>query len=157
MKQPQAYSVMSKHLVTVGYEDNLESAYEKMQKRKIRHLAVVDDLGAVIGVISDRDIQRAMKPRKNKLEIEYTFSPKHRVKDYMSFPALHVPFDMDVEEIVTKMLKDKVSAFLVVDRNAPVGIVTTDDLLRLLASYLRKDESENAKFSVGEMIFGPRA
>ncbi|MBL7716328.1 MAG: CBS domain-containing protein [Bdellovibrionales bacterium] len=155
MEHPNANEVMSKHLITIGYEDALEAAYEKMQNKRIRHLAVADEFGAVIGVISDRDIQRAMKPKKNKYDMEYTFDSKHRVKDYMSFPALQVRADVQVAEIVERMLKEKVSAFLVTERHTPVGIVTTDDLLKLLGRILQEDgPSGKMKFSLGELIFG---
>jgi CBS domain-containing protein len=51
----------SHNVVYVNRLDNIVKAYHLMTKISTRHLPVLDDNGMVIGMISDRDIARAMK------------------------------------------------------------------------------------------------
>jgi len=144
MKHP-ASEIMTSKLMTVHFEAPVSEAYELMKKCKIRHLPIVDDDGAVVGLMSDRDVQRAMKPKKNAASIEdlsFEFDPSHEAKDFMSWPVRAVEQHESVIEVAQRMLDEKVSAFLVFTANrAPVGIVTTDDLLKLLISLLQKEPS----------------
>ena len=47
---------MTRQVITVGPDDSVSHAMHAMRERGIKHLPVVRD-GAVIGVISDRDIK----------------------------------------------------------------------------------------------------
>lgn len=150
-----AEQIMSKKLVTIGYESSLEAAYEKMQSHRIRHLPVTDDHGAVIGILSDRDLQRAMQAEVTGIDTEITFDAKHQVKDFMSFPVLEVRSDVEVSHIVDRMLKEKVSSYLVFDKKGtldPIGIITTDDLLKLLAKLLEKDSKNTGRMTLSELF-----
>jgi acetoin utilization protein AcuB len=137
------HEIMSAKLVTIHYQAPVTDAYRLMKERNIRHLPVVDDEGQVVGLMSDRDVQRAMKPKKGvRLEesLSYEFDPQFEVKDFMSWPVRSVEESVHVVEVAQRMLSEKVSAFLVMSAHRhPVGIVTTDDLLRLLISLMTKE------------------
>lgn len=142
----QAGQIMTKEISTIAYWELLEAAMDKMKADKIRHLPVVDERHQIIGIISDRDLQRAMNPRRidnggatEWAEIEFRFDPNFQVKDFMSFPVMRVRQDSSVSYVAHRMMSEKVSAFLVVDEDVVVGIVTTDDMLKLLTSLLAKD------------------
>lgn len=47
---------MSKHIITVHVEDNIDIAIKKMKENKIRRLPVVDDEDRLVGIISLGDI-----------------------------------------------------------------------------------------------------
>lgn len=135
-----AQEIMSSKLITIHFEASVAEAHELMTARKIRHLPVVDDDGAVVGLLSDRDVQRAMSPKKSTQDFD--FDPSFQVKSFMSWPVRAVEEHEPVADVARRMLAEKVSAFLVFSAHqAPVGIVTTDDLLRLLISLLHKDPS----------------
>lgn len=53
--------LMSRRLVTVGMDDSLEAIRRLLQKHGIHHLPVLD-YGRLVGVISDRDVLRALSP-----------------------------------------------------------------------------------------------
>mgnify|MGYP000066584558 CR=1 FL=1 len=59
--------LMTKEVTSVGPGESIKNAMEKMSKRHIRHLPVVDDDGALIGVISQRDV---MDARLQQTEME---------------------------------------------------------------------------------------
>lgn len=152
--QDTAHDIMSKKLVTVRMTDSVRTAYEIMQERKIRHLPVVDAMGEIIGILSDRDLQRAMKPKKSPDFDEIEFNKTHTTQDYMSWPARSVPEDIEIAALTQLMLNEKMSALLVKavgSHNRVRGIVTTDDLLKLLLQLLEKDPSR-AKASLGSVF-----
>lgn len=148
-----AKEIMSRNLVTVNLSDSLRKAYQLMVEHKIRHLPVCDHTQDVIGIISDRDLQRAMEVSSERedmsgvsfLDMQVEFNSEHEVKDFMSWPIESVSSDTPVESIVRLMLDKKCSAVLV--RNSlssssaskKFGIITTDDCLKLLLKLLDKN------------------
>lgn len=148
--------IMSKKLVTVSFDDSVRKAYQIMQDLKFRHLPVVDDKGMVVGILSDRDLQRAMTPTADisrSFDDEVEFNEEFLVKDFMTWPVRAVSKDVTVEEVAQRMLKEKVSAFMVMDHGgrSASGIVTTDDLLKLLVKLLQKDP-ERLGLSLGSIM-----
>jgi len=51
--------VMQTDVVTITPKTALPEALERVRRRGIRHLPVVED-GARVGIVSDRDLKRAM-------------------------------------------------------------------------------------------------
>src|SRR3989344_7376998 len=100
---------MSKKLVTVDWNMHMRKAAELMEERRIRHLPVTDELGIVVGILSDRDIKRAMSPKNPG------FSPNGTVCEFMSWPVITVSQDLPLKEAAQGMIDEKISAFLVTD------------------------------------------
>jgi acetoin utilization protein AcuB len=134
---------MSTPILTVRWGDKVKAAQVLMKRHKIRHLPVVDEKGFVVGILSDRDIQRALRSTislddagtgmySERAELD----PEALVRQYMSWPAKEVAIDDDLRLVARKMVADKISAVLVRDKNRIVGIVTSEDLLRVLAEVL---------------------
>jgi CBS domain-containing protein len=151
-------SEMTTHLVTIQGTASIEEAYELMYANKIRHLPVLDRTGTVEGIISDRDVQRAMISDISdsfgfKME-SVKFKPEARVLDYMTWPVKTYTDDTDLREVLQGMLQQKVSAYLITRDNNVVGIVTTDDLLQLLLHLLQDDEEEN-QILLGDVLSSP--
>lgn len=132
--------VMSKHLVLVSEDASLDVAYSLMRKNTIRHLPVTNEKGHVVGIISDRDLQRALKSHVvgegfAKWE-SCEFDGTSVVADYMSWPVRTVDLSSNLKSVTEAMIKEKVSCYLVTKEGQVMGIVTTEDLLRLLAQLL---------------------
>jgi CBS domain-containing protein len=144
----QTKEAMTKTVLTVRWNDSMEKAHELMEERRIRHLPVLDKEGLLVGVISDRDVSRAMIPKTNR------FSPSCLVGDYMSWPALTVDENAKIADIAEGMIDEKISAFLVIrGTNEVVGIITSEDLLRLLTNLLKKSESNQwTEFSYSPLV-----
>lgn len=130
MKTTQSY--MTKRPVTIKYSETLQAAYKLMRENSFRHLPVVDEKMSVIGILSDRDIQRAMTNKKiSPLAQESGLSPDLIVEDYMNWPVYTVREETPLKQVAAQMLTQKVSAFLVESCSGKLrGIVTTDDILR---------------------------
>ena len=54
------WQIMSSPVITVGPEDAVRRCMELMTERRIRHLPVVDERGAMIGMISIGDLVRGV-------------------------------------------------------------------------------------------------
>lgn len=110
---------MTKRPITVRDTDPVSEAKKKMQSFEVRHLPVVGSTGAALGIISDRDVQRA------------GVNPAHTVKDYMSVPLQAVGTGTPLRKVAQQMLEKKISSFVVEDAQGKmVGIITTDDILK---------------------------
>lgn len=156
MSHEHARDIMTKKLITIGLHEGLLVAYQMMRECGIRHLPVVDSVGDVVGIISDRDLQRAMTPQIDPQRVveeeSVEFNPKYQVKDFMTWPVRAISEEVLVEEVAERMLREKVSAMLVMSSTQrPRGIVTTDDLLKLLVHLLKK-EPGGAKMSLGSLL-----
>jgi len=133
---------MSKNLITIGWDESMSTAYSRMKLMKVRHLPVQNESGDMIGILSERDVQRSMI---SKIENEsghlmgdevIRFDPSSRVRNYMSWPAEVVDQKTDLRLVAERMMSEKISSFLVSEEGKVVGIVTTDDLLRVLVELL---------------------
>ena len=136
----KALTVMSKNLITIHEGGSLDMAYALMKKNQIRHLPVLNENEKVVGILSDRDLQRALKSKVlgsgvTKWE-SCEFDPGSLVGDYMSWPVKTVDVTVSLRTLTDLMLKEKVSSYLVTKETQVVGIVTTDDLLKYLAHLL---------------------
>lgn len=110
----------------VHWLEKLDRAYEIMMDVEVRHLPVVDNDLAVIGIISDRDFYRAMKEDREE------FDPEARVREYMSWPVASIKEEASIAEAARIMVDKKISSLLVIREGRISGIVTTEDLLRAL-------------------------
>lgn len=139
-----ARTQMSKNLISIKSSDPLAVAYEKMQSRSIRHLPVVNDRDELVGIISDRDLSKALNQdvevEKKVPTIRYTFPKGVSVSSIMHSPVKAVDQSADIKSVIEHMLNNKISSVLVAGRDEVEGIITTDDLLKLLLHLLEEDE-----------------
>lgn len=144
---PSVSALMSKKIVTIHMEDSIRMAYQIMQENKFRHLPVTDAAGNIIGILSDRDIQRAMKVSRQGIDTEIEFSAEDTCQDYMQWPIQTCSDQTSIAQAVDKMLNEKISAFLIVDSvsGRARGMLTTDDLLKYLKQLLSEDPALGKK------------
>ncbi len=124
---------MTKQVVTIGPDESVSHAIHLMHEHGIKHLPVVRD-GAVVGVISDRDI-RAYTPSKatalDIYEINYLLA-KAKVKEAMGARLTTTTPDMPIEEAALLLLEKGIGCLPVVDGGALVGIISDQDFFRAL-------------------------
>ena len=49
-----------KKVITVGQDDDIFAAREKLAANNIRHLPVVEDADRLVGIVTDRDVRSAL-------------------------------------------------------------------------------------------------
>jgi len=125
--------VMTRDVVTVRPNDLLSLADELLKQGRFRHLVVVDD-GAVVGVVSQRDIfygtlAWSMGMGSRSFEQALTSSP---VKDVMHGDPATVDPDVPLAEAARIMMERKIGCLPVVEADRLVGILTEGDFLALV-------------------------
>lgn len=132
--------IMTADVTTLDHEAKLLDAALLMRSSGFRHLPVVKE-GQLVGVISDRDVQRASPSMFSKISPEeynqlFETTPITKV---MARDPTSVSPDTTVQEVAQLMFEHKFGSVPVVDaEHHLVGIVTTTDLLRILNDLLRE-------------------
>lgn len=111
--------IMTDAVQTIRPEEAAEAAWERMKKREIHHLVVVDR-GEAIGVLSDRDLggARGVSLRRER-----------KVADLMSEQVVAGDPDMTLRRAANLMRGRSVGCLPVIDEGKLRGIVTVADLL----------------------------
>jgi acetoin utilization protein AcuB len=126
--------LMTGGVATIGQADSCHEAVNRMVRRKIRHLPVVDEDGRLVGVVTDRDLRHHLfAPQVLRGIGAVTVDALFRavpVKEVMSAPVVTAAPDEDLEVAAGAMLEGKVGSLPVVEAGRVVGIITETDLLR---------------------------
>ncbi|HEY6101186.1 MAG TPA: CBS domain-containing protein [Anaeromyxobacter sp.] len=114
--------------VVVASDRTLAEAHRLMRERNIRHLPVVDH-GRLVGIVSQRDLYL--------LETLRGVDPANEtVGEAMSADPYTVAPDAPLDAVATAMAERKYGSVVVVDRGSVIGLFTTVDALRALASVV---------------------
>lgn len=123
--------IMSKEVLTVTTDARLSDIARTMRDNKVRHLPVVDADGALKGIVSNRDVQRAQPSLITTLdrgEVNYLLD-KVTAADIMHKKVTTCTPKTLVEEAGRLMRPNKIGCLPVIDGGKVVGIVTSVDLL----------------------------
>src|SRR6202453_3645899 len=128
--------VMTARLVTVEIDDSLEVVKQIFDSVKFHHLLVVDSGKKLCGVISDRDLLRALSPYIGTVSenARDTATLKKRVHQIMTRQPVTLAPEATVADAVKVFLEHRVSCIPVVGPGfKAVGIVSWRDILKSLA------------------------
>lgn len=131
--------IMSAPVVTVKMDDNLYRVHEIFQKHKFHHVLVVDGK-TLLGVISDRDLLKAVSARigSSSADARDLASFQKKVYQIMSRHLITINQDDTVLQAVRLFNRHPISCLPVVDDNAQwVGIVSWRDIFKQIEQ--RKD------------------
>ncbi len=120
MKIEQLYSA---DLNSCYQDDTLASVAEQMRHAEISALAVVDDNGGLVGIISERDLARALADKVDPDTAE--------VSDYATDNVALATLDEESAEVEARMLDAGIRHMPVVCDNRLVGMVSMRDLLAI--------------------------
>jgi CBS domain-containing protein len=149
--------VMQTDVATLGPQADLRQLDELLLRRRIQGVPVVED-DRVVGIVSRSDVVRQLRAEESRFEAEVDFylSPfdeserpsagdrevaeavaarlrQLRVRDVMTEDVISVPPDADVAEAARQMTTRRIHRLLVLEGGRLVGIVSSLDLLRLVA------------------------
>ena len=129
--------IMTARIVTVEMDDRLEVVKEIFDTMRFHHLLVVDEHKKLSGVLSDRDLLRALSPYVGSATetARDLATLNKRVHQIMTRRPITLRQESGIAEAVELLLKNRISCIPIVDDDfKPVGIVSWRDLLRTLAS-----------------------
>lgn len=124
----QKHMTLSPQVISSAH--TLAQARQIMRERNIRHLPVVDE-GRLVGMVSQRDLYLLET-------LEGVDPAAERVEEAMSPEPFSVRPDAPLEEVALAMAEHKYGSAVVVDQGVVVGLFTTVDALRALATVLRR-------------------
>lgn len=130
MARQPVQKFMSVAPVTIEPDRSLAEAHRLMRERGIRHLPVVEG-GRLVGVISQRDVYLLET-------LEGIDTAAEAVGEAMSAEPYAVAPDAPLDEVAATMAERRIGSAVVVDRGAVIGLFTTVDALRALATVLRR-------------------
>ncbi len=132
--------IMTREVMTLYEEDNLDRIEEGMQRFRFRHLPVVDGR-RLVGLVTHRDILRTQAsnlesgaPQKNQLLGQAVF-----VRNIMQTNIKTAREDMPLVEAGEILVTHKLGCLPVVDEDRNlVGIVTEADFVKLAVALLKQ-------------------
>ena len=129
--------IMKTRLATVEMDDKLRVVKNIFDSMGFHHLLVVGDDKTLRGVVSDRDLLRALSPYVGTAA-ETTrdiASLNKRVHQIMSHQPITLKADATLSDAVALLLGHRISCVPIVDDQfRPVGIVSWRDILRASAA-----------------------
>lgn len=123
--------VMTRGPWVVSDDAPLRQARSLMVDHEIHHLPVMRR-GALVGVLSDRDVKRALDPDLGLPPEDQLF-----VRDVCVFDAYTVPPDEPLERVLRTMAAQHIGSALVTDQSRVLGILTASDACRIFADFLQ--------------------
>jgi CBS domain-containing protein len=130
---------MTKNPLTLRDDDLLRQAVEIAMVRRIRHIPVLDGGGRLVGIVTDRDVQKtlpsplsAAAPEEYEALLETTPLARIMTKDVITVGA-----DDLAAEAVETLLAEKIDGLPVLENGRLVGISTVRDALRAYLGLLR--------------------
>jgi CBS domain-containing protein len=128
----KASDLMQKGVVVVSPELGLDQFEELLTSEDISGAPVIDTNGALVGIASKTDIVRALSEELRERS-DSDLGSNLTVEDIMSGEVVTVGPNEDAKVIARKMIDGHLHRVLVVNETDVIGIVTSLDLLRLLA------------------------
>lgn len=122
--------IMTESPHSIGAEQVLAVAHQKMREHRIRHLPVLRG-GRLVGILSQRDLHLMETFR----DVDPNLVP---VEDAMSPEVYCVSEEDDVAKVATHMAEHRFGSAVVMKGPKVVGLVTTVDALRTLADVLSR-------------------
>lgn len=126
--------IMTQTVVTVQMDDRLSLVKEIFDNSKFHHLLVLDE-GKLFGVVSDRDLLKAISPNLGTMVITYRdlATLNKRVHQIMTRKPITLKADDSISDAAALFNTHRISCLPVVDDEfRPVGIVSWRDLIKTM-------------------------
>jgi CBS domain-containing protein len=124
--------LMVKDVLTVEPSDTIGEAAEKMHAANVGAVVVVEDMVRVVGIVTERDLLRAVAQRARAAEA--------RVRQWMTVDPVTIEPETTIED-AAKIMFDNNFHLPVLKDGRPLGIVS----LRLLARWAFDESVQRAQ------------
>jgi len=147
--------LMTTNVFTVDPHDMVDRVFFLIHYEKVRHLPVVEK-GKVVGIVSDRDMYKALGPKSNSNAIESNKTgtelhviPK-KVQNIMRRGVISVEPDTLASEAAALMAEKRIGALPVIQNDKLVGILSATDILRVFSKLEHAREMREQRISEGK-------
>lgn len=142
MRNALLQEVMTKDPVTLNIDEPFYRVAEIFQKKDIRHLPIVNSQGVILGILSQRDLNRIASPKRDA-NGNYVYDleelTKYILKQHIIQKVYSLAPEDTLEKAVAIMTEKKLGCVPVTDPDGRVvGILTVTDVLKLFLKALRE-------------------
>lgn len=120
---------MTQPVITLKRSDanNMFNVLSTLRQHQIRQLPIVDEDGALLGLVTQTNIRRAMQP--------FNFLKFRRIEDVMTRDVIQVSASESLLTLTQVMTQNRVSCVVIIEPrprggSTPVGILTERDMLQ---------------------------
>jgi acetoin utilization protein AcuB len=127
--------IMTARVVTVEMDDRLEVVKQIFDTLNFHHLLVIDDRKKLTGIVSDRDLLKALSPQLGSAAetARDAATLSKRVHQIMSRKLVTLHPGAEVADAVRLFLEQRISCIPIVNEEfKPVGILSWRDVMKLL-------------------------
>ena len=138
-----ARDLMTPHPLTVGPQASIAEVWDLMREVDVRHVPVVQG-GALVGMLSDRDLGRVDLARLLKIEGAGALRQELAtpIAEVMTSHVISVEPQTEVGDVIALLLDHKIGALPVVEAGTRevLGIISYVDVLRALRGLLEEED-----------------
>lgn len=149
MSQLRVRDLMTEKVLSVHPGESVDKIYDAMTERSIRHIAVIDDEGDLVGVVSHRDLLRHSLIERSDLPlfVQKALLKRTRVEEVMTSEVETADPDQPIKEAAQVMFENKFGCLPVVEGWRVVGILTESDFVKYFTRYLENAENGNGRLN----------
>lgn len=148
----RAHHIMTHKVITIAPGASIMDAARLMLDNHVSGIPVVDLKGALVGIVTERDLLRrqeigTQRKRPRWLEFirgpgrqaaEYVQTAGRRVEEIMTRDVHTVTEDTPLADVVAVMEKCRVKRVPVMNGNKLIGIISRQNIVRVIASLTRE-------------------
>ena len=134
MKVRQILNSKGHEVATITADQSVETAITELNDRHIGSLVVVDGDGRLVGIVSERDVVRAMAEQGMELVGQ-------TVGDLMTTRVITCGLDDDVTSVTVKMTEGRFRHVPVMDRGRLAGLISIGDAVKARIAELEHERS----------------
>ncbi|MDB5348780.1 MAG: putative signal-transduction protein containing cAMP-binding and domain [Planctomycetota bacterium] len=129
-------------IISIGTEATISDAISELVSNNIGSLPVIDLDGGLVGILSERDVLRAIH------EHGLAFG-QAKVSDVMTRDPQSSDLDQDVEEVMGKMSHFRIAKVPVLCDSKLCGIVSVGDVIKVLYENVRSENQHLMSYIQG--------
>lgn len=154
----KASDIMNTDVVTVHPRTSVREAAALLAEHRVTSMPVLDDDGAIIGIVSELDLLRDRMPHDPRAHLGRSLDdrpdPARTVRDVMTDSVICLSENADAADLAELLVDNKVRAVPIIRGADLVGIVSRRDVLRTLLrddTAIRADVRERLDAYAGEV------
>lgn len=135
-------NIMTRQVTTIGMDETLETLQHIFSRNKFHHVLVVDGT-QLVGVVSDRDLLKALSPNLGTAAetMRDLATLNKKVHQVMQRELRTLPPTAGIYDAVRLFNRERVSCIPIVDESRkPVGILSWRDIMRALEQQQQRKQ-----------------
>lgn len=124
-----AEQIMRSPVVTLTSHSTVDEAIELFRARQVRHLPIISPAGALVGIVSERDILRHLGGITESYKQQAKQNKGEQIIRLMKSPVLTASPDTDIRYIARLFVEQRIGALPIVSYGELKGIIARSDVL----------------------------